>query len=338
MKFPLVFLFSEAFLRSDLPKTLDDDWSAFGSSWEGTIYATMLGLLDAGVECRATSQWPTKSIIIAHPRNFPRNRPAAAWKNYLVCWQQDHMRCDYAHCHIVMNSTQLAPKALSRYDRIFLPGPRARLHYLPEPSLIARSQGDYVRFNRIGYLGARKNLLPSMQTNDWFASMHASILEFSILDQPFQRSDYTDLDAVLAVRPAGMQVEQKSPHKLWNAWRAGVPAILGPEPGFRDYRKSDLDYIEVEDADQALQAITSLRDNPDLRRAMVENGKRRISECSVDTIIGQWMDFIDGPLRQYTTDWLEGPAWKRQAFGSVRTIRIALRRLKAEISKLKVKL
>jgi hypothetical protein len=122
--------------------------------------------------------------------------------------------------------------------------------------------------------------------------------------------------------------DQKTPHKLWNAWRAGVPAILGPEPGFRDYRQSELDYIEVNNAEEAFQALIRLRDNPNLRRAMVDNGFRRMNECSVEIIIGQWKDFINGPLQAYANDWFHGPRWKKDLFSTARSVRMGLRKLR----------
>jgi hypothetical protein len=324
------FLFSEAFLTLKLPTSLSDDWSAFGGSYEGTIFATMLGMRECGLESEFGSSLPRGRIVIAHPRCLPQRNPLDAWSNYLVCWQQDHMRCDYAHCHIVMNSAQLDTSALSIYDRYLLPGPRHQLHYIPEPSLLPRSRHFSNKFESIGYLGARKNLLPELQSDAWISLLKSYGLFFQILDEPGLRSNYETIDAILAVRPSGMQ-DQKSPHKLWNAWRAGVPAILGPEPGFRDYRQTELDYIEVNNAEEAFQALIRLRDNPDLKRAMVENGFRRMNECSVETIIGQWKDFINGPLQAYANEWFSGPPWKRTMFGLVRSLRVKLRQLRSVI-------
>jgi hypothetical protein len=321
------FLFSDAFLTLKLPTSLSDDWSAFGGSCEGTIFATMLGMRESGLETEFGSSLPQDRIVIAHPRCLPLRKPLHAWSNYLVCWQQDHMRCDYAHCHIVMNTTQLNIFALSKYDRYLLPGPRHHLHYIPEPSLLPRSRQFSTNFKTVGYLGARKNLLPELQSDEWISLLKSYGLFFQILDEPGLRSNYETIDAILAVRPSGMQ-DQKSPHKLWNAWRAGVPAILGPEPGFRDYRQSELDYIEVNNAEEAFQALIRLRDDPDLRRAMVENGIRRMHECSVETIIGQWKDFIEGPLQEYANDWFYGPRLKRELFGMARSLRIELRSLR----------
>lgn len=325
------FLFPERFLSLKLPCSLRDDWSAFGGSWEGTIFATMLGLREGGLEADFGSTLPQNRIVIAHPRCYPLNKPLHAWSNYLVCWQQDHMRTDYAHCHIVMNTNQVNASALSIYDRYLLPGPRHCLHYLPEPSLQPRFRHNPDKFQTVGYLGARKNLLPTLQTNEWVSLLKSNGLLFRVFDEPSQRSNYGMIDAIMAVRPSGMQ-DQKSPHKLWNAWRAGVPAILGPEPGFRDYKQTELDYIEVSNADEAFQALIRLRDNPALRRAMIENGFQRMHECSVETIIGRWKDFIEGPLQVYANDWFHGPRWKRDLFCMARTVRMGLRKIRHSLN------
>lgn len=325
------FLLSEDFLSLRLPCSLSDDWSGFGASWEGTIFATILGVRQYGIEVDFGSVLPENRIVIAHPRCFPLKKPTQAWSNYLVCWQQDHMRCDYAHCHIVMNTNQMNASALSIFDRYLLPGPRHFLHYLPEPSLRPRLRNNPDKFQSVGYLGARKNLLPELQTNEWISLLKSNGLCFRVFDEPSLMSNYEAIDAVLALRPLGLQ-DQKSPHKLWNAWRAGVPAILGPEPGFRDYRQTELDYIEAENAEEAFQALIRLRDNPVLRRAMIENGFRRIHECSVETIIGQWKDFIEGPLQVYANDWFHRPRWKNDFFCAARSARMGLRKLRHSLT------
>lgn len=238
------------------------------------------------------------------------------------------MRCDYAHIHVVMNRLQLTKGSLPFYDHILIPGPRVWLHYLPEPSIIERSSGRGDAFINIAYLGAPKNMLPTMLGPAWEQALESERLRFCLHADSGGRSDYSGVDCVIAVRPPNRQVELKSPHKLWNAWRAGVPAILGPEPGFRDYRKSELDYIEVNDAEGALAALRRLRDDPGLRRAMVENGRVRAKECSVETLVGQWKEFIEGDLQREAAAWFGGSPARRGAFMAARRVRMALRALR----------
>ena len=63
------------------------------------------------------------------------------------------------------------------------------------------------------------------------------------------RMDYRTLDAVIAVRPFEPHLYFAKPaSKLINAWRAGVPALVGPEFASREIRRTDDDFLEVADA------------------------------------------------------------------------------------------
>lgn len=325
---PIYFLFPEDFLRKSLPDSISSDWSECGGSSEGAVYSTMLGLKESGIAVKATSSWPNMGIVIAHSRDLPIERPAN-WKDlYIVCWQIDHMRCDYAQLHIVSNSSMLKNAGISLYDRLLLPGPRIIQHFPTELNLKPRDIKRNSIFSNIAYAGAPKNLMTDFQTEEWFARIRHESLNFRIIESPVCMGDYSDIDCVLAVRPSGQQIEQKPPSKLWNAWRAGVPAILGPEPGFRDYRKTELDYIEVTNVEEALQALIRLRENPELRLAMTENGFRRLDDCSLQTIISQWINFIEEPLQNYAYNWFHAPCWKRKLFYVSRTFRMALRKIR----------
>ena len=70
-------------------------------------------------------------------------------------------------------------------------------------------------------------------------------------------------------------LETKPASKLVNAWAAGVPAMLGPEPAYRELRSSPLDFLETPAAEAVLDAIDRLRGEPGLYAAMAENGLRR---------------------------------------------------------------
>jgi hypothetical protein len=80
--------------------------------------------------------------------------------------------------------------------------------------------------------------------------------------------------------------------KLYNAWHAGVPAVLGRESAYRAEWKSELDYWEVDTVEEALDALKKLRDDVALRRAMVENGKQRSQETEPQVLAQQWMQFL----------------------------------------------
>ena len=88
-----------------------------------------------------------------------------------------------------------------------------------------------------------------------------------------QWNDYSEIDVIVAIRPnTSSQYPNKPASKLVNAWRAGIPAILGPEIAYREVRKSELDYIEAKNRYEVARAIRRLKDSPELYAGMVENG------------------------------------------------------------------
>lgn len=121
--------------------------------------------------------------------------------------------------------------------------------------------------------------------------------------------DYRHADVVLAVRNlTAKDALAKPASKLVNAWLAGVPAILGPEPAYREIRRSDLDYIEVKTAQEALDALARLRSTPGLYQAMVENGRKRGADFTEPATVRRWVDLLDGPVHEAYCAWQRRPA------------------------------
>ena len=67
-----------------------------------------------------------------------------------------------------------------------------------------------------------------------------------------------------------------------------MPAVLGPEYAYRELRRSDLDYLEISEPDEAKDAVLRLREDTRLYSAMVENGRRRAREFTAEKILARW--------------------------------------------------
>jgi hypothetical protein len=105
--------------------------------------------------------------------------------------------------------------------------------------------------------------------------------------------DYREVDVLLAIRPRQRRLEFAKPaNKLINAWRAEVPALIGAEYAFREVRRSDLDYIEANNAEEAISALRRLQTEPDLHARMISNGRRRAAEFSFEAIVDQWAELL----------------------------------------------
>ncbi|MET0656934.1 MAG: hypothetical protein ABW110_02105, partial [Steroidobacteraceae bacterium] len=106
--------------------------------------------------------------------------------------------------------------------------------------------------------------------------------------------------------------------KLYNAWLAGVPAILGPEIAYRHLRRSELDYIEVNSAAEALEAIERLRSDHLLYQAMIDNGVRRAEEFTVGRLTREWTSLLFDTLPaaaaidRRVRFWRNRPLWSKE--------------------------
>ena len=132
-------------------------------------------------------------------------------------------------------------------------------------------------------------------------------------------NDYSQVDCVVAVRPpeprtpdawdsAQFSLNRKPATKLYNAWMAGVPAILSPDIAFQDIKESEFDFLEARDVPEILERIHLLMSNADLRRSIVENGKRRAKEFEVSKTVQRWIEILE---QQVTPEYVR---WSRSRF------------------------
>ncbi|MEL7505153.1 MAG: hypothetical protein AAFN18_22095 [Cyanobacteria bacterium J06554_6] len=164
-------------------------------------------------------------------------------------------------------------------------------------------------------MGLPDNLAPELLTDSWQRKLLSMGLKWEVVS-PEHWHDYSNVDAILSVRSfdyAG-QYLYKPASKLINAWQAGVPAILGQESAFRAERQSELDYLEVTSAEEALIALKSLQDNPTQQSAMIENGRQRAKSTSVETVVKSWQTFLREVAEPAYTDWCRQPYLIKRLF------------------------
>ena len=181
----------------------------------------------------------------------------------------------------------------------------------PQPGLVPRDPSRGVRIETIEYKGFAANLHPEFAGAAWRASLEAQGLRWRVDAVAYEQAvsgplappaetfaalawnDFRDVDLVLAVRPSDRRLHPRKPAaKLYNAWHAGVPALLGPECAYRELRVSDLDYIEVSNRGEAEAAIRGLRADPGRYQMMIDTGRRRAEEFTVGRIADQWKELL----------------------------------------------
>lgn len=147
------------------------------------------------------------------------------------------------------------------------------------------------------------NLHADFRSSDWNRFVTAQGLSWQMDAIQYDRrngtaaglgwNDFRNVDLLLAVRPPDTRLYPRKPAtKLYNAWFAGVPALLGPELAYREQRRSALDYIEVDGSQAAQAAILSLIAAPARYQAMVDSGLQRSAEFGVPRILGLWQQLL----------------------------------------------
>lgn len=184
----------------------------------------------------------------------------------------------------------------------------------PQLGLLPRDPSRGERLERLTYKGLVTNLDPAFRSPGLVAELRALGVAFDVTESDdcaalsTEWRDYRACDAVVAVRNLTVADSRTKPaSKLVNAWLAGVPAFLGPEPAFLELRRSPLDFFELRRPEDLLAGIARLRNEPGLYRAMVENGLRRAPEFSPERIRARWLEVLAGPVTEAFHRWQRTP-------------------------------
>jgi hypothetical protein len=282
-------------------------------SW---ILQTFVRLAAAGHDVELTDRPPARGVVVFHAKQV--EALMRHWRRLgdavLVGVRADHNESHLADFQVLQN-------------RVWENGStRFHIPFWPQPGLVPRDPSRGARVERVAFKGFMANLRPEFQSEEWALELErrgidwvTDAVEFRALGadpRKLRWADYRDIDLVLAVRPADRRGHTDKPAaKLYNAWRAGVPALLGPEPAYREIRRNGLDYVEVNSIADALAAIDRLRGEPDLYRAMTARGWERASEFSTEAILGAWVDFLwrRVPELAAVRSWRSLPYWLRPA-------------------------
>ena len=187
----------------------------------------------------------------------------------------------------------------------------------PQPGIIPRDPDRGDRFENITFFGWPGNLGSEFHDKAFHKELEALGLTFNLppenrREQGLFWMDYSRTDVALAVRRSSKyDLLNKPGSKLVNAWIGEVPAVLGAEHGFRELRESNLDYMEATTPDGVLQALSLLRDSPDLRRDMVESGRSRRKSFSTDVIFETWTQMIEEEIGPQFDAWRRTPYPRR---------------------------
>lgn len=287
------------------------------------IWRTHHHLASTGFPCRLVETMPDSGIVVAAACNLPllfRPKP----RLFVVSCVADSPPRFYPQAHVFQSATQARVTGCRRPADTF---PLCEfIPHWPQPDLLPRDKNRGDTFANIDYFGARDQLAPAFQEPAFSETLRKHGLNLRLHFEFYH--DYRETDAVLAVRDTNL-VSHKPASKLINAWRAGAPAMLGPESAFRELRASDADFIEVTSPRAALEACLRLRDDIALRRRMTENGRTRAAEFSEDVITRKWASILEAQIRPAAARWFASSTAARSAF----LFRQSLRRVRQSLAR-----
>lgn len=284
-----------------IPDNLDDYWkwqvANFKRLSPGTNHWVMqsyLHLKKNNFPCTFTYQIPTEGIVLTHRicLGYPWKSKRRVGSHFLylaqpkpgltiVSLQVDYGRYPFADFHVVHNKMQeqLSPR------NFYIP-PWPQVNIIPRQSV----RGE--RLENVAFLGELWNLAAEFRSPTWQAKLAAMGLHWQVVDRN-KWHDFSQIDAILAVRKYSSEGYLNKPAlKLFNAWHAGVPAILGAESAYRMERISELDYFEVTTMEETLQVLQRLQQDKELYRRVVDNGLTRAKEMVPEKLVKRWEYFL----------------------------------------------
>lgn len=239
---------------------------------------------------------PGKICVTTYDQLLIRDVP---FNSYVVACRHDRARPEICEQRIVINELCVVDET----DH-FVP-------HWPQPNLKSRERSRGSKVENLVFKGFERNLARPFKEPTFTKQL--SDLGINLVlssDDPERQfddwADYTQADAVLAVRNiTEYDLTLKPALKLINAWFAGCPAILGPEPAYQAIRRSELDYIEARNPEEVIVALKRLKENPSLHNAMIENGFERSKEFTTDRVAQIWRDILAGPIAEGYEKWLQ---------------------------------
>lgn len=271
----------------------DADWREMQIGERAWVLQTYLRLARAGYPVRLSGTPPDSGIVIFHAKHegVLRRQRRGLGNAVLVGIRADNREPLIADFETVQNHHFADGRR-----RFYLP-------FWPQPGLVPRDPSRGAAIRRVAFKGFAQNLHPDFRLPAWRELLAAREIEWEVDAVPFAGAatdrfgtawpDFSSVDLVLAVRPPDRRLWTSKPAtKLFNAWLAGVPALLGPEHAYRELRRSELDYLEVASLAEAKAAILRLLERPDLYRAMVENGRVRGVEFTIEATLARWVDLL----------------------------------------------
>ncbi len=193
-----------------------------------------------------------------------------------------------------------------------LPGSVFIPHW-PQPNLIPRDPARGDRFETLAYIGDPQNLAPELRSATFQNELRSRCgltLEIRGSDR---WHDYSDIDAVLAVRDFSRSRHIHKPAtKLYNAWLAGVPLLTGSDSSCAAEGTDGIDYLRVDSPARLLECLERLKNEPAWCHQIVSEGQKKTATRNRDAVRQLWIDLLSKKMPQSLYRWqLRSPLQRR---------------------------
>ena len=324
-----------------VPQAANTYWCDFNRGITPGVYAwtiqTYQYLKADGLNCEMVGEMPSEGIIFAHRKSLPDDFQPNS-KLLIVCLKAESSAHPYAQIHIVGNHRDLDYQTMILGDRYLYPGCKYYIPHWPQPGLIPRDSKRGNRFENIAFFGESQNLAPELRYLSWEQKLREMGLKWHLVgrDKSHTWNDYSYVDAIVAVRQFNRPVNYtwKPALKLYNAWHAGVPAILGEESAYQEARENQWDYLEVKSFDDLIEALEELQKNTELKQKMLENARNRAAKINSTQITQIWQNLIAEKIIPAYDNWCNN-SLNRQIFLQKRSLAIKTREQRKQLQQLR---
>lgn len=284
------------------------DWREYVRGERAWVVQTYLRLAHCGYPATLADHAPDQGFVVFHAKQ--RRQMAAACRGkrdlLLVGVRADNREPHLADFEVLQNGRWADGRR-----RFCIP-------HWPQAGLVPRDPARGTVVRRLAFKGFTANLHPALRAPGWRSFVAELGFEWeedmaayagtATEERRLAWNDYSGVDLIVALRPPDRHLHTGKPAtKLFNAWAAGVPAVLGPEFAYRELRRSPLDYLEVSSLAEAREAVLRLARDPGLYQAMVEHGRARAPEFSFEATTDRWARLLYEELPHHAERALRSP-------------------------------
>lgn len=298
-------------MEGRIPPLLEGGKSASVQAWVFQTWAE----LGASCDCALVTELPASGAIFTLSNLLPEGFRASP-RQFVAAVTADFLPHPGAQLQIVQN----AAHARRLPGSVFMP-------HWPQPNLIARDPMRGEHFETAAFLGDPSNLPPELADHGFASRLQSETGLRLEIRGPDRWHDYSDVDLVLAVRDfSGFRHLHKPATKLYNAWLAGIPFIGGSDSAYAAEAREGSDYLAARSADECIQLIKQLRDNPSLRNRLVESGQKKSAARSRDAVREMWKRFCTVELPERVQQWEAMSSFEKRLFWMTQGILLFLDR------------